>query len=105
MRVLFDQGTPAPLRQALTAHTVATAYEEGWAELDNGALLEAAEAVFDVLITTDQNLRHQRRLAGRRLAILVLPTTSWPRIRQCQAQVATAVDALRPGDYVELSFA
>ena len=32
MRVLFDQGTPAPLRGALTAHVVSTAYEMGWSD-------------------------------------------------------------------------
>jgi hypothetical protein len=43
MKILFDQGTPAPLRRALTDHAVSTAYEMGWAQLDNGALLKAAE--------------------------------------------------------------
>jgi hypothetical protein len=80
MRILFDQGTPAPLRSALTAHAVSTAYEMGWNELDNGALLKRAEEQFDALITTDKNLRYQQDLKGRRLAILVLPTTSWPKI-------------------------
>ena len=56
MCVLFDQGTPVPLRNALKAHTVSTAYEMGWSTLVNGALLQAAEAQFDVLVTTDQNL-------------------------------------------------
>ena len=44
MRVLFDQGAPAPLRGALTAHVVSTAYEMGWSALSNGDLLDAAEA-------------------------------------------------------------
>ncbi len=48
----------------------------GWAELDNGALLKAAETDFDLLVTTDQNLHYQQNLDGRRIAILVLPTTS-----------------------------
>jgi len=47
MRILFDQGTPVPLRRPLAGHTVSTAHEMGWAALDNGALLEAAEAAFD----------------------------------------------------------
>lgn len=81
MRVLFDHGTPVPLRHALTNHTVFTAYEMGWADLDNGALLKAAETRFDALITTDRNLRYQQNLTGLRLAILVLPTTSWPKIQ------------------------
>jgi hypothetical protein len=80
---------------------VATAFEMGWTELDNGALLKAAEVEFDAYITTDQNLRYQQNLSEYRLAILVLPTTSWPKIR---AQILTAVNALRPGDVVQLTF-
>ena len=104
MRILFDQGTPVPLRALLNGHTVSTAYEMGWSELANGDLLAAAEADFDALITTDQNLRYQQNLTGRRLAILVLPTTSWPKIRSNEVQVIASIDALRPGEIVELSF-
>jgi predicted nuclease of predicted toxin-antitoxin system len=104
MRILFDHGVPAPLRRALTAHAVSTAHEMGWNELDNGALLKAAEASFDTLVTTDQNLRHQQNLSDRRLAILVLPTTSWSKIQTHERQVIAAIDALRPGEVVELTF-
>jgi len=104
MKILFDHGTPAPLRRALTGHTLSTAYEMGWTELDNGALLKAAETEFEALITTNQNLRYQQNLTGQRLAILVLPTTSWPKIRAHEAEVVAAVSALRPGDVVELNF-
>jgi predicted nuclease of predicted toxin-antitoxin system len=105
MRILFDQGTPVPLRQLLSGHTVSTAYEMGWSELANGDLLEAAEADFDALVTTDQNLRYQQDLTGRRLAILVLPTTNWPKIRAHEQQVVAAINALHPGEIVELTFA
>ena len=104
MRILFDQGTPAPLREPLIGDNVSTAYEKGVDRLENGDLLNAAEAAFDALITTDQNLRYQQNLAGRGLAILVLPTTSWPKIQAHIAKVTAAVDALRPGDFVELQF-
>lgn len=104
MRILFDQGTPAPLRHALTGHTVSTAYELGWAQLGNGDLLKAAEASFDALITTDRNLRQQQNLSGRRLAILTLWTTSWPSLQRHLPRVAAAINGLRPGDFVELSF-
>jgi len=76
----------------------------GWTALDNGMLLARAEAQFQALITTDQNLRYQQNLTGRRLAILVLPTTSWPTIQTHAAKVAVAVNALRPGGFVELDF-
>ena len=102
MQVLFDQGTPAPLRHALSAHSVSTAYEMGWSSLSNGDLLSAAEARFELLVTTDQNLRYQQDLSGRRLAILVLPTTSWPEIQKHLAEITEAVAATQPGGYREL---
>ena len=60
MKLLFDQGTPVPLRRHLPEHSVATAYEAGWSGLSNGDLLTAAEnAGYQILVTTDQNLRYQ----------------------------------------------
>ena len=102
MRILFDQGTPLPLRDHLLRHTVATAYELGWSDLKNGDLLASAENSFDIFITTDQQLRYQQNLAGRRLAILVLLTTSWPRIEMCISDIQEAVNSIRPGEYLEI---
>ncbi|MBI3853049.1 MAG: hypothetical protein HY298_22595 [Verrucomicrobia bacterium] len=103
MKILFDQGTPSPLRHSLASHSVVTAFEKGWDKLENGDLIRAAEAEnFDVLITTDQNLRHQQNLRGRTLAILVLPTTSWPKIHQHVEKISAAVISLKPGEYREL---
>ena len=105
MKILFDQGTPVPLRNALSPHDVATAFELGWQMLQNGELMTAAEAAaFEALVTTDKNIRHQQNPDGRRLAILVLPTTDWRRIRNHTGLVVQAVERLNPGDYVELSF-
>jgi predicted nuclease of predicted toxin-antitoxin system len=104
MKILFDQGTPVPLRHLLVDHDVRTAYEMGWANLDNGQLLKAAETDFDALITTDQNLRYQQSVQGRRPAILVLPTTSWPKIQQNAAAVIAALNGLKEGDFAQLRF-
>jgi hypothetical protein len=54
-------------------HQISTAYEMGWSTLSNGELLTVAEDLFDLLITTDQNLRYQQQLTGRHLAIMILP--------------------------------
>ena len=100
MRILFDQGTPAPLRHALAGHSVETEYERRWSNLSNGDLLAAAEgAAFEVFITTDQNLRYQQNLADRRLTILVLPTTRWPIIQRHVAEIAAAVTSLQSGEF------
>jgi len=105
MKILFDQGTPVPLRDALIGHTIETAYERGWSSLSNGELLAVAETSgFDVLITTDQNLRNQQNLSNRRLAIIVLPTTRWPQIQRHADDVVAAVTSIRPGEYLELSW-
>jgi hypothetical protein len=104
MKILFDQGTPAPLRKTLATHIVSTAFEKGWAELENGDLLAAAEEAFDAFITTDKHLRYQQNLSGRKLAILVLPTTSWPEIQKHLGPISAAVNALRPGNFIELKF-
>ena len=105
MKILFDQGTPAPLRRALPDHEVETAFKRGWHLLRDGDLLNAAEAAgFDALVTTDQNLRYQQSLTGRRLAFLVLMTTDWRMIRQHTGHIASAVAALAPASYVEFLF-
>lgn len=104
MKILFDQGTPAPLRRALAGHVVVTAFEKGWSNLSNGNLLREAEAEFDLLITTDKNLEYQQNLTGRRIAILVLPTTNWPEIQLHQAEVAAAVSQIKPGAYLALNW-
>jgi hypothetical protein len=105
MRVLFDQGTPAPLRQLLLGYEVETAYERGWSNLQNGELIAVAEAAgFSVFVTTDRNLKYQQNLAVRRMAIVVLLTTSWPRIKAASTPVVMAVNESFPGGYVEVSF-
>lgn len=43
MNILFDQGTPQPLRQHLAEDTVETTYQKGWSDLKNGDLLARAE--------------------------------------------------------------
>ena len=103
MRILFDQGTPVPLRRSLNGHVVATAYEQGWSTVTNGELIRLAEQEgYELLITTDTNLRHQQNLQSRSIAILVLTTTSWPRIRAAAEQMAAVVPGIRPGEYCEL---
>lgn len=57
---------------------------------------------FEVFLTTDKNLQYQQNLAGRRLAIVVLSTTSWPRIRAVTAKVLEAVDSAQPGSFIEV---
>ena len=103
MKILFDQGTPVPLRRHLKEHEVTTAYEEGWSALSNGDLLKAAEGSgYEVFITTDQNLVYQQNLRDRRIAIVVLLSTSWPRISLRVHQIRAIISVISVGSYVEI---
>lgn len=103
MRILFDHNTPAPLRHVLAEHQVETAYELGWAEITNGELLAAAEANrFDAMVTTDQSIRYQQNLVGRTLALIVISTNDWTRIRNWKSLVTEAVSKAEPGAYIEV---
>lgn len=105
MRILFDQGTPVPLRAALIGHVVSTAFEMGWSELTNGDLLSAAEREgFAAFVTTDRSIRYQQNLSGRTLAILILPTTRWPEIRRHTDAVVAGLNSIGPGGYLEITW-
>ena len=103
MKILFDQGTPVPLRRYLQGHDVRTAFELGWSSLSNEELLKHAEGLFDLIITTDQKLRYQQNLSGRKLAVLVLLSTSWPRLIDVVKEICEAVEGMKQGEYREIN--
>jgi hypothetical protein len=103
MLILFDHGTPAPLRSFLRGHTVKKTQDLGWDMLNNGELLRAAEeAAFEVFLTTDKNIRHQQNLAERVIAIVVLGNSRWPLVQRHVDRVVAAVNAAKPGTYIEV---
>ena len=103
MRILFDQGTPAPLIPFLEGHIVVQAKDLGWDKLVNGELLRAAEdAGFEVLLTTDKNLAAQQNLKARAIAIVVLGNSQWRIVQRHVRKVAAAVNAAALGSYSEV---
>ena len=103
MKVLFDECMPQPLRDLLPNIEISTAQEMGWGRIKNGELLKRAEGIFDAFVTADQQLKYQQNLAGRRLAILVLSTNRWSKVKAKAPEIDAAIQALRPGDYVQIS--
>jgi hypothetical protein len=100
MLILFDNGTPAPLRHALKSHTVVEAIDLGWERLTNGELIAQAEAAgFDLLITTDKNMRYQQNMLGRTIAFLIIGNQQWPTLRRHIERVVAAIDAVTPGSF------
>jgi len=78
MRLLLDECVPRKLKSFFVAagHDCETAREAGYGGMANGELLAQAELLFDVLITSDRNLRYQQNFKGRVIAILVLAAHS-----------------------------
>jgi hypothetical protein len=101
LRILFDNNVPVGVRRFLDNHEVRTIVEMKWPpQIDNGELLKAAEAAaFDVMVTSDQNIRYQQDLTGRNLALVVLGSNIWPIVRGHGPVIAATVDAARPGSY------
>ena len=103
MLILFDNGTPAPLRHALKDYTVVEALERGWDQLQNGDLISAAESAgFEILVTTDKNMRYQQNLTGRKIAFVVIGNQQWPTLRRYVHRVAAVVNAATPGSFTEV---
>jgi hypothetical protein len=103
MRILFDNGTPKPIARSLPDHEVTFARNIGWHELENGELIEQAEeAGFDLLLSTDKNIRYQQNLTDRKIAIIVLGNSQWPVVRRYLDRIAKAVDSCVRGTYLEV---
>ncbi len=103
MKIPFDHGTPSSLRLHLTEHSVDRSAEKGWELFENGELIhKAGEEGYEVIVTTDQSMRYQQNLAGRRLAIVVLMSTAWARVKNCIQEIHTADEDVNPGQVREV---
>jgi hypothetical protein len=103
MLILFDQATPVPLRHYLKGHPVRTAAQQGWDKLRNGDLLNRAEqAGFEMLLTTDKNMRYQQSLTGRKIAVVILSRQQWVQLRPHVQLVVDAINLAAPGSYTEV---
>jgi hypothetical protein len=103
VKILLDECTPHVLKRLLTGFEIKTVQEEGWAGITNGALLRLAEGRFDVLITSDQNLKYQQNLVKRQLAIIQLPTNQVPLVIELAPQVQATLKNMKPGEFVAIA--
>ena len=103
MLILFDHGTPQSIARWLHGPTVVEAIARGWDRLANGALLKVAEeAGFDLLLSTDKNIRYQQNLTGRRIAIVILGNPQRPAVHRYINRAVAAVNAATPGSFAEV---
>ncbi len=104
MKILIDECTPRALKKHLVnhGHECLTVQEAGWAGMQNGELLSLAETAFDALVTVDTNLCYQQNLMGRRIAIVVLQSSSnrLDHLRQHFPAVLSALEKIQPGKII-----
>jgi len=100
--ILFDNGVPRPLRKRLQPHRIVTTQELGWEQLKNGELLRTAETDFDVLITTDSNIKFQQSLPTRDIALIVLRAfrISMKYYEPLLPQILETLETIEPGQAV-----
>jgi hypothetical protein len=101
MLILFDHVTPRGVARCLPGHIVTKAKERGWDTLATATCWPRRNGPVS-LVTADKNMRYQQNLAGRRIALVVLSTPQWPRVRLHLEKIAAAVNAATPGSYVEV---
>lgn len=100
-RVLLDENLPHSLRRHVPG-SVTAAYA-GFAGLENGKLLDAAEAAgFEVLITGDKTLHQEQNLKGRKIALVSLSAMTWPLIEPHVGKIVAAVDGAAPGSFARI---
>lgn len=107
MRVLIDNCVPRRLGKEIIGHEVASVVKMGWADLDNGPLLDAMAGHFDVLITVDRSIPLQQRLADRPVALVVLRAKSnrLADLLPLVPDVLSLLETVGPGDVQEVGLA
>jgi len=104
MRLLLDECVPKRLRRELQGHEVRTVREAGWAGLENGALLQAADEAFEVLLTVDQGVQHQQNLQGFRIGVVIMvaPSNDIDDLRPLLPGVIEALRQIQPGQVIRV---
>ena len=93
------------MHKLLSGHACSTVQDLGWGGLKNGDLLQRAEGAFDLFITSDQDLRYQQNLTGRRIAILELSTNDISRIQAASTLIQEVLDNIQRNEFRHLSIA
>lgn len=99
MKILLDECVPWPVHQLLLGHDCQPVQRCGWAGIKNGELLRLAETQFDLFITSDQSLRYQQNLTGRKIAILQLSTNKLARIAAAADLLNNAIAGIGPSEF------
>jgi predicted nuclease of predicted toxin-antitoxin system len=104
VKLLLDECVTRHLKRDLAGHEVHTVEDAGFKGLENGDLLKAASGAYEVLITVDQNLRHQQNIASLNIAILILAAkrNSYVRLKPLIPRALNALESMKVGDVIRI---
>ncbi len=104
MTIPLDECVPKKFRFELAPHVCVTVREAGFAGRKNGELLALADGKFDVLVTVDKALWHERSIKTRQIAIITIRTrsNSLMRLRPHAAACLAALREIKPGQVIEV---
>src|SRR5688572_3154089 len=103
MRVLLDENIDRRLKPLFDDGVeVLTVRERGWGSLTNGALLAAAQAEFDALVTMDRNIPNQQNIEALALGLVIIRAFSNRKsaVAPLMPQVNQALATIRSGQIV-----
>lgn len=106
MKLLLDECVTRRLKRDLAGHETKTVAEAGFRGLKNGALLRAASADFDVLITVDRNLPFQQNVAKLEIAVVILISqgTTYPSLKPLIPALLASLDSTKPGEVLKVEW-
>ncbi len=104
MKILFDGCVPRPLRKFLSDHQIITSQEMRWDDLENGALLDRAQTLFDVMISTDSNIEYQQQLPDYEIGVIILRSLSGrlPELLTLLPHCRQAIQEIQKGECLYL---
>lgn len=106
MKVLIDECLPVALKKTLSdlGHESQAARYAGLGSKKNGELLAIADGVWDVLLTSDRNIRYQQNLEGRRISVVILRSKSnrLSDLLSLMPRCAETLQTIQPGQVVEI---
>jgi hypothetical protein len=103
LKILLDEGVPDVIKNRLDTLSISTVEEMGWRGIKNGALLDLMAGEFQIIVTTDKNLRFQQNLIKRRICAVILPTNRIRIVVKLLPKIEEALAAVTPGDFIELT--
>jgi len=100
--ILLDEGVPRVIQRRLPDLPIYTVDEMSWRGIRNGQLLDLMAERFDILVTTDKNLRHQQNLVKRQISAVILPTNQIPLVIELLPQIEAALTTIESGSVIEI---